>query len=256
MINRVEKMAADYLVSDCPMAATQIADGLELKHGETNPMTPVAQSLRNMTVGARLRADSEGEHHMKPLARADLMSLEQYARAAQRISRPVIEHKKYRRVDVGPTLSLYFEDRLTIQYQVQEMLRIEKIFEAAAIQEELEAYNPLIPDGDNLKATAMLEFEDVEIRRQRLAELVEMEHTVWAQVAGYEKVFAISNEDMERSTEEKTSAVHFMRFEFSPGMIAALRGGADLSFGSDHPAYPHQLTVPTATRRALMEDFD
>jgi len=193
---------------------------------------------------------------MKPLSRSDLLSLEHYAEKRASFRARVLEHKKHRRVDIGPNFSLYFEDRLTIQYQVQEMLRIEKVFEAAAIQEELEAYNPLIPDGSNLKATAMLEFEDVDVRRQRLAELVEMEHTVWAQVAGYEKVFAISNEDMERSTEEKTSAVHFMRFEFSPAMIAALRGGADLSFGSDHPAYPHQVTLTATTRKALMEHFD
>jgi len=193
---------------------------------------------------------------MNKLERHDLLSLEQYAEQRAAFRSRVMEHKKHRRVDIGPNFSLYFEDRLTLQYQVQEMLRIEKVFEAAAIQEELEAYNPLIPDGRNLKATAMLEFEDVDVRRQRLAELVEMEHTVWVQVAGYEKVFAISNEDMERSTEEKTSAVHFMRFEFSPAMIAALRGGADLSFGSDHPAYPHQVTLTATTRKALMEHFD
>ena len=193
---------------------------------------------------------------MKPLARSDLLSLEQYAEQRAAFRSRVMEHKKHRRVDIGPNFSLYFEDRLTIQYQVQEMLRIEKVFEAEAIQEELEAYNPLIPDGGNLKATAMLEFEEVETRRQRLAELVEMEHTVWAQVAGHAKVFSISNEDMERSTDEKTSAVHFMRFEFSPAMIAALRGGAGLSFGSDHPAYPHQVTLTATTRKALMEHFD
>jgi Protein of unknown function (DUF3501) len=193
---------------------------------------------------------------MKPFVRSDLLSLEQYAEQRAAFRARVLEHKKNRRVDIGPNFSLYFEDRLTIQYQVQEMLRIEKVFEAAAIQEELEAYNPLIPDGSNLKATAMLEFEDVEVRRKRLAELVEMEHTVWAQVAGYEKVFAISNEDLQRSTDEKTSAVHFMRFEFSPDMIAALLNGAELSFGSDHAACPHQVTLAPATRGALMEDFD
>ncbi|MSQ99273.1 MAG: DUF3501 family protein [Xanthomonadales bacterium] len=192
---------------------------------------------------------------MKPLVRADLLSLEQYAEQRAPFRTRVLEHKKHRRVDIGPNFSLYFEDRLTIQYQVQEMLRIEKVFEAAAIQEELDTYNPLIPDGSNLKATAMLEFEDVDVRRQRLAELVEMEHTVWAQVAGYKKVFAISNEDLQRSTDEKTSAVHFMRFEFSPAMIGSLRGGANLSFGSDHPAYPHQVTLAPATREALVQDF-
>lgn len=193
---------------------------------------------------------------MKPLARSDLLSLEQYAEQRAAFRARVLEHKKHRRVDIGPNFSLYFEDRLTIQYQVQEMLRIEKVFEAAAIEEELEAYNPLIPDGGNLKATAMLEFEDVDIRRQRLAELVEMEHKVWAQVAGYERVFAISNEDLQRSTDEKTSAVHFMRFEFSPAMIAALRDGADLLFGSDHTAYLHHVTTAPATRKALVQDFD
>jgi hypothetical protein len=192
---------------------------------------------------------------MKPLARSDLMSLEQYAEQRAAFRARVLEHKKNRRVDVGPNFSLYFEDRLTIQYQVQEMLRIEKVFESTAIQEELGAYNPLIPDGTNLKATAMLEFEDVDVRRQRLAELVDMEHTVWARVAGHEKVFAISNEDMPRSTEMKTAAVHFMRFEFTPDMIAALRNGAHLSFGSDHPAYPHKVTVTGTTREALVQDF-
>jgi Protein of unknown function (DUF3501) len=193
---------------------------------------------------------------MKPLNRSDLLSLEQYAEQRDAFRARVLEHKKNRRVDVGPNFSLYFEDRLTIQYQVQEMLRIEKVFEAAAIQEELDAYNPLIPDGSNLKATAMLEFEDVDVRRRRLAELVDMEHTVWAQVAGHEKVFAISNEDMQRSTEMKTAAVHFMRFEFSPEMIAALRNGATLSFGSDHNAYAYHVTIKPATCKALVRDFD
>ncbi len=193
---------------------------------------------------------------MKPLSRSDLLSLEQYAEQRAAFRARVLEHKKHRRVDIGPNFSLYFEDRLTIQYQVQEMLRIEKVFEAAAIQEELDAYNPLIPDGSNLKATAMLEFEDVEVRRQRLAELVEMEHTVWAQVEGHAKVLAISNEDMQRSTGEKTAAVHFMRFEFSPETITALRGGAALTFGCDHPAYPHRATLSSAQRYALLQDLN
>jgi len=193
---------------------------------------------------------------MKPLKRMDLFSLEQYADERSAFRTRVLEHKKNRRVDIGPNLSLYFEDRLTIQYQVQEMLRIEKIFEPAAIQEELETYNPLIPDGSNLKATTMLEFEDVEVRRKRLAELVGMEHQVWLQVSGHEKVFAIANEDLERSTDEKTSAVHFMRFELTDQMIKALRSGAALSFGSDHLAYLHQVTVAEPTRSALILDLD
>src|SRR5210317_1547130 len=175
---------------------------------------------------------------MNPLSREDLYSLEKYAEHRAEFRARVLEHKKDRRVTIGENLSLYFEDRLTIQYQVQEMLRIEKIFEADGIEEELEAYNPLIPDGSNLKCTAMLEFKDVAVRRERLAQLVGIEHVVWLRVEGFDKVFAISNEDLDRSTEEKTSAVHFMRFELDEAMIAALREGAGLEFGTNHEGYP------------------
>ena len=184
------------------------------------------------------------------------MSLEQYAEKRAGFRAKVLEHKKNRRVDVGPNFTLYFEDRLTIQYQVQEMLRIEKIFEADGIMEELDAYNPLIPDGGNLKCTAMIEFGDVELRRKRLAEMVGMENTVWARVDGHDKVFAIANEDLERSTDEKTSAVHFMRFEFSRDMINELLGGADLEFGCDHENYHHSVKVPEKTCQALAGDFN
>src|SRR5210317_1815495 len=143
---------------------------------------------------------------MNPLTRENLFSLEQYAEKRPEFRAQVIEHKKHRRVDIGANLSLYFEDRLTIQYQIQEMLRIERIFEADAIQEELDTYNPLISSGSSLRCTAMLEFKDVNLRRQRLAELVGLEHKVWARVSGWEKTYAISNEDLERSTGEKTSA--------------------------------------------------
>jgi len=180
---------------------------------------------------------------MNPLTRENLFSLEQYAAKRPEFRAQVIEHKKHRRVDVGANLSLYFEDRLTIQYQVQEMLRIERIFEAHAIQEELDAYNPLIPDGNNLKCTAMLEFEDVAVRKERLAQLVGIENLVWLQVAGFDKVYAIANEDLDRSTEEKTSAVHFMRFEFTPEMRAALRAGAGLAIGVMHDLYNHRVAV-------------
>jgi len=192
---------------------------------------------------------------MDPLTRQDLMSLEQYAEQRGAFRQRVIDHKKSRRVEIGPNLSLYFEDRLTIQYQVQEMLRIEKIFEAKAIEEELDAYNPLIPEGSNWKATAMLEYEDVAERRQRLAGLVGLEHRVWARVEGYDKVFAVANEDLDRSTDEKTSAVHFMRFELTRGMIDALRNGAALSFGSDHNSYRHETTISGKTRESLLEDL-
>ena len=192
---------------------------------------------------------------MDKLTRADLLSLENYAEARTDFRARIIEHKKNRRVAIGPHLSLYFEDRLTIQYQVQEMLRIEKIFDAEGIAEELAAYNPLIPDGGNLKCTAMLEYEDEQLRRERLAQLVGIEHLVWLNVEGFDRVFAISNEDLDRSTDEKTSAVHFMRFELSDGMIEALRGGGALNFGTDHAGYPYETEVSAETKTALLEDL-
>ncbi len=193
---------------------------------------------------------------MKALTRADLMSLEQYAEQRADFRRRVLEHKKPRRIDIGPNFTLYFEDRLTIQYQVQEMLRIEKVFEKAGIEEELAAYNPLIPDGGNLKCTAMFEFPDVEERRRRLASLGGVEHVVWLQVEGFDRVFAISNEDLERSSDSKTSAVHFMRFELSPDMINALRDGAGLQFGVNHDLYRYETRPARASIDALLADFD
>ena len=192
---------------------------------------------------------------MTNLSRKDLLSLEQYAEQRSDFRTRVMAHKKNRRVDIGPNLSLYFEDRLTVQYQIQEMLRIERIFEGAAIQEELDTYNPLISGDSNLKCTAMLEFTDVEVRRQRLSELVGIEHKIWAQVNDLDKVLSIANEDLERSTDEKTSAVHFMRFEFDNEMIIALRTGASLSFGSDHPAYSYQTNVTADTQTSLLKDL-
>ena len=192
---------------------------------------------------------------MNVLSREELFSLEQYAEKRPDFRARVLEHKKHRRVDVGPNLCLYFEDRLTIQYQVQEMLRIERIFEADGIQDELDAYNPLIPDGSNLKCTAMLEFGDVALRKERLSQLVGIENLVWLQVEGFDKVYAIANEDLERSTEEKTSAVHFMRFELSGEMIGALRDGAGLTFGTDHAGYPYTTEVASSTREALIQDL-
>jgi len=192
---------------------------------------------------------------MDPLTRADLFSLEQYAEKRPAFRTQVIEHKKNRRVDIGPNMSLYFEDRLTVQYQVQEMLRIERIFEADAIQDELDAYNPLIPDGSNLKCTAMFEFTDVAERRRRLAELTGIEAHVWLQVDELEKVHAIANEDLERSTDEKTSAVHFMRFELTAEMKSALAEGGTLSFGVDHEGYRYQVRLNEPTRQALVRDL-
>ena len=189
------------------------------------------------------------------LKRSDLMSLEQYAQQRGDFRSKVIAHKKHRRVGIGPYLFLYFEDRLTVQYQVQEMLRIEKIFEVAGIEEELDVYNPLIPDGQNLKATAMLEYQDVEQRKQQLALLRGIEDLVWVQVDGFEAVYAISNEDLERSNEEKTSAVHFMRFELQANMIAALNAGVALKMGSSHESYSYTTEVDENIRQALLADL-
>jgi hypothetical protein len=192
---------------------------------------------------------------MNKLNREDLLSLEQYAEQRADFRNRVMAHKINRRVNIGPHLNLYFEDRLTIQYQIQEMLRIEKIFEADAIQEELDTYNPLIPNGSNLKATAMFEFEDVELRQRRLAELVGVENHIWLQVDGCEKTFAIANEDLERSTDKKTSAVHFLRFELETKMRDALQAGAELRMGVNHDLYRHETVLEGATKQSLLNDL-
>jgi hypothetical protein len=192
---------------------------------------------------------------MQKLTQADLMSLEQYAKQRKEFRAKVLEHKKPRQVHLGEHATLYFEDRLTMQYQIQEMLRIEKIFEEEGILDELNAYNPLIPDGSNLKATFMIEYDDEEARKTALAQLVGIEDKVWLQVDGFDKVYAIADEDMDRETQEKTSSVHFMRFEFSPPMIAAAKEGKSISAGIDHPAYLIQNAVSEATRASLVADF-
>ena len=193
---------------------------------------------------------------MKKLTRNDLMSLEQYSDQRAEFRTEVMSHKTHRRVPIGPNFTLYFEDRLTIQYQIQEMLRAERIFEADGIEEELETYNPLIPDGGNLKATAMFEFPDRDLRQKRLGELAGVEHHIWLQVDGHDKVSAIANEDLERSTEDKTSAVHFLRFEFNEDSISALKSGAGLSAGIDHENYPHTSRIEGETLKALVKDLD
>lgn len=194
---------------------------------------------------------------MEKLTRNDLMSLEAYAQARAGFRAEVLEHKKHRQIGIGPNATLYFEDRLTMQYQVQEMLRIERIFEPEGIEDELGAYNPLIPDGSNWKATFMLEFPEMEERRRRLAQLGEIEHRVWVRVEGHDPVFAVANEDLERSNEEKTSSVHFLRFELSPKMIEALKSGGNLSAGIDHPDYDHRVdAVPAPVRESLAADLD
>ena len=194
---------------------------------------------------------------MSKLQPSDLMGLEEYHNARPEFRERVLAHKRDRQVAVGPNATLYFEDRLTIQYQVQEMLRIERIFESEAIDEELQAYVPLIPDGSNLKATLMVEFPDQEERRRELARLIGIEDRAYIQVSGCDRVYAIADEDLERSTEEKTSAVHFLRFELTPPMKSALKAGAVLSIGIDHPNYRHAVdAVPAAARESLTADLD
>ncbi len=193
---------------------------------------------------------------MAVLTRADIWSLEEYAERRDAFRREVIAHKKNRRVTIGPHITLMFEDRLTMQYQVQEMLRAERIFEARGIEEELEAYNPLIPDGGNWKATLLIEYPDVEERRRMLARLVGLEHTVWAHVHGHDKILGIANEDLERSTEEKTAAVHFLRFELDDAMRGAVLAGAAIGFGVDHPLIAAACDpVPEPVRAALAADI-
>ncbi len=192
---------------------------------------------------------------MKALTRTDLLTLEAYASERSAFRAKVIAHKKHRQVPLGEHINLLFEDRLTIQYQVQEMLRIERIFEPAAIQDELDTYNALIPTGHNLKATMLIEFPDEAQRRVELARLGGIEHKVYGEVEGLGRAFAIADEDMDRSNSEKTSAVHFLRFEFGAEQIAALRAGADFGFGIDDERLRVGHTVKRDSRAALLADF-
>ena len=194
--------------------------------------------------------------HLPHLTRKDLMSLEQYSTARLEFRAKVLEHKRHRSLALGPSATWSFEDQLTMQYQVQEMLRVERIFEAEAIQEELDSYNPLIPDGSNWKATFLLEFPDADERRERLAQLKGVEDRCWVQVAGHQRVWAIADEDLERENEDKTSAVHFLRFELSAQMCAQVKAGAALAAGIDHDAYRHEVaSVPQNVRDSLAKDL-
>jgi hypothetical protein len=193
---------------------------------------------------------------MEKLTAEQLFSLEQYARRRDELRAQVLEHKRRRRLAVGPNMTWCFEDRLTIQYQIQEMLRAERVFEQQGIHDELDAYNPLIPDGSNWKATLLLEFPDSEVRREQLMLLRGIEARCWVRVAGFEKVFAIADEDLPRENEEKTSAVHFLRFELSEPMIAALKSGAALGAGVDHDHYRHAVEpVAAQVRASLLGDL-
>ncbi|MHB1565550.1 MAG: DUF3501 family protein [Acidiferrobacter sp.] len=192
---------------------------------------------------------------MKGLVRADLMSLEQYAQQRVAFRSQVLAHKRDRHVEIGDHARLYFEDRLTIQYQIQEMLRIEKIFEVEEIEAELRAYNPLIPDGHNWKATFMLEYEDVEERRTALAQLRGIAERVWVQVGDNAQIFATADEDMGRDNDDKTASVHFLRFDLPAVAIADARAGSAIAAGIDHPYYHSTVTVSEAVRQALVADL-
>lgn len=193
---------------------------------------------------------------MNKLTRDDLLSLEVYARERNDFRQRVIAHKKDRQIQLGEHCRLLFEDRTTIHYQVQEMLRAERIFEAEGIDDELAAYNPLIPDGDNWKATMLIEYPEVEARKQALARLVGVEERVWTRIGETERVFAFADEDMDRSTEDKTSSVHFLRFQLGEAAVAAVRAGAAIAFGIDHSNLAVAADpVPEATRAALAGDL-
>jgi len=193
---------------------------------------------------------------MNKLTRDDLFSLEKYAELRPEFRARVMAHKKNRQLSIGPNATLYFEDALTMRYQIQEMLRAERIFEASGIQDELDAYNPLIPDGSNWKATLMMEFPDEEERRQQLQELIGVERHVWAQVADFARLTPLADEDLERETEEKTSSVHFLRFELTPEMAEAVKQGAPVSIGIDHPAYTYAVEpLAQNVRDSLAEDL-
>ncbi len=193
---------------------------------------------------------------MPHITATSLMTLEAYAKVRDDFRANVMAHKKKRTVALGPHVTLHFEDEMTMRYQIQEMLRAERVFEEAGIQDELDAYNPLIPDGSNWKATMMIEYPDIAQRQKALSELVGVEDRVWVQVEGCPRVYAIADEDLERETESKTSSVHFLRFELDSSMTLAVRGGAQVRMGVDHPRYQATVeAVPAAVRDSLAKDL-
>ena len=190
------------------------------------------------------------------LTRDDLLSLEEYHQQRPEIRANTMAHKKSRNLAVGPNVMLYFDDAMTLQYQIQEILRAEKVFDSEGIMEELHTYNAMMPTGTNFKATMMIEYVDVAERVAALQQLIGIDKKTWVQVDGFDKVFAISNEDLERETEDKTSAVHFMRFELSAGMITAVKNGSDVSIGIGHENYMHAVSpVPDNYRQAMVNDL-
>lgn len=197
------------------------------------------------------------EFNMQKLTRDDLYSLEQYAEIRTTFRADVMAHKKNRQLAIGPNVTLYFEDRLVMQYQIQEILRVERVFEAEGINEELETYNAMIPDGSNWKATFMIEFPEEAERRVALTKMKGIEDKVWVKVDGFEEVYSIADEDLERENDEKTSSVHFLRFELSEDMTTALKQGSKLTAGIDHPAYQYTVDpVPLNIRDSLVSDLN
>jgi hypothetical protein len=193
---------------------------------------------------------------MPAIARDSLLTLEAYAKERSAFRARVLAHKRNRIVHVGPHVTLLFEDELTSRYQIQEMLRIEKTFDESGIQQEVDAYNPLVPDGSNLKATMLLEYEDADARRAALAELRGIEDYVFLRVAGFPPVQAIADEDLERENDAKTSAVHFVRFELTPEMIAAFKAGTPVALGVDHPNYKAEVgAISPLVQETLASDF-
>jgi hypothetical protein len=193
---------------------------------------------------------------MARIARESLLTLEAYARSRDAFRAQVLSHKRHRTVAIGPNVTLVFEDELTMRYQVQEMLRVERIFEEQAIQDEINAYSPMVPDGGNWKATMLIEYPEIEERRRMLARLIDIEDRVWMRVGTLERVYAIADEDLDRETAQKTSSVHFLRFELDPEMRVRLRAGDTLAIGIDHPAYNYCVErLPEATVAALLRDL-
>ena len=264
VFKQMAKNEPDYISSDCAIAARHIEQGMdESKAQKLHPLTLIRMAYGDQVTPSHSAAntnqtttDTTAGTQMTTLTRDSLMTLEAYAKIRQEFRAQVMAHKKNRRICLGDHITLIFEDELTMRYQVQEMLRIEKIFEEQDIVQELETYTPLIPDGNNWKATMMIEYADPVERAAKLAALVGVEQKVSMTVAGHAPVFPIADEDLERDTEEKTSAVHFLRFELTQPMIQALQLGASLSACVDHPNYQVTIdTVDAATRDALLNDL-
>ncbi len=189
------------------------------------------------------------------ITRDSLMTLEAYSKYRKQHKGEVVAHRKQRTVHLGEHITLNFESELTMRYQIQEMLRIEKIFEEEGIDQEIEAYAPLVPDGTNWKATMMIEYPDINERKRELARLIGVEDRMFVEVEGHERVYAIADEDLDRETEDKTSAVHFVRFEFPPAVCLAIKAGASAKLGCDHRHYPAHLTIPAETMASLAGDL-